>query len=397
MIFDILSYNISWGSMQADNAGLNDVTARGLVEKCIAIKKIDPSKSCLSNVSRVIQNSIDPSKNYGFVGLQESAQWGEILHNTPKLQELSYIGFHSSDTGHLPASATVMFYDHTKFILRASIGVNLHRGNDKRPCLMLLLNDAMGNYYMIANLHNAQQQLNVDAMRYYFLQMVTGFGKSYPESALNKKIEYKDAEHKEDVSDIIMSFSMNNPHVIMMGDWNDKRGVFTKGFSPWVQSPFPGLNTINISSQGSVPITCCNGSGTRIDTKHDHSYGDYILISDNTSFGKINHIPEFFKQNANASMFPTSDHMPVMASVMGGGVVHHPSPVLKRPSREACCKCKISGGGKKKSRKKVKKKSQKKVKKKSRKKVKKKSRKKVKKKSRKKVKKKSRKEVKKKV
>jgi len=77
-----------------------------------------------------------------------------------------------------------------------------------------------------------------------------------------------------------------------------------------------------VSSQSRIPPvkSCCApvGNSAKIRTQlnnQDFTYGDYILASDNCKFLVNNKIPTT-GINHDATYYPASDHLPVLATVV---------------------------------------------------------------------------------
>lgn len=76
----ILSWNICWGCMTADDTSHLDTTAQVLAEKCAR------TQVCLTNVAKLIDND-----EYDIIGLQEATKYNDIILKSKNLQEMGCV------------------------------------------------------------------------------------------------------------------------------------------------------------------------------------------------------------------------------------------------------------------------------------------------------------------
>ena len=99
-----------------------------------------------------------------------------------------------------------------------------------------------------------------------------------------------------------------------MGDTNDHGKDLWRGFK------INGRTTKSIKP----PYTCCVPEGRKTYLRKtsgksdDDKYGDYILINDKLTYKIRNGVPIYFEKNG--LVFPTSDHLPVVAIIKSTGL-----------------------------------------------------------------------------
>ena len=267
---NILCWNVSWGSMAKNT---NDTTAKYLAGYCKEISNNRISK-CLENVSGFIDDS---GKKYDFIALQEATNWELIKKNSKLLSQMNYL--HHKNTN----EDLITFYDQSKYKL---LDFN-RKMESKNHQIMFFYGILDSNYYILINLH---------------------IGHRIP----IEKVERMISKNME------KNFKVNNDikfSVIVTGDFNDHgHSDYWKGLKPFKYTKFTNLKNIIVSCP-EPPLTCCVGrTSIRKGNNEDTMYGDYILVNEELKFVKPNYIPRNFIKNAR--IFPSSDHLPVSASLI---------------------------------------------------------------------------------
>lgn len=269
---NILCWNVSWGSMTKNT---NDITAKYLADYCKDISDNKTSK-CLENVSQFIDES-GKRKKYDFIALQEATNWELIKKNSKLLSQMNYL--HHKNTN----EDLITFYDQSKYKL---LDFN-RKMESKNHQIMFFYGILDSNYYILINLH---------------------IGHRIP----IEKVERMISKNME------KNFKVNNDikfKVIVTGDFNDHgHSDYWKGLKPFKYTKFTNLKKIIVSCP-EPPLTCCVGrTSIRKGNNEDTMYGDYTLVNEELKFVKPNYIPRNFIKNAQ--IFPTSDHLPVSASLI---------------------------------------------------------------------------------
>ena len=108
MSIKILTSNVCWGCMSADENSKNDRTAQPLADICKT--KRDEQLGvhvCLLNISNEIKKN-----KFDFIGLQEATNWNQIFCNIPDMAYLQ----HKVKIGTSDAHADIVtFYDYNKY------------------------------------------------------------------------------------------------------------------------------------------------------------------------------------------------------------------------------------------------------------------------------------------
>ena len=293
-----LTYNVCFGCMLASKGNPNyklDKTAEYIAKYCYHNRLI-VGKNCLNNIRTTINNV---HSNYGsldLVGIQEASKWQDIIL-IRSLQNLICI---SSMGG---SEDMVSLYNPKKFRLDYVTSGNTSYGNDGRPCQILLLNKNDTNEkYMFVNVHFGHHQNKTqleDKLNRIISQGLYTRGTGYNLNLVNthQGIKLDDKTIK----------SYNK--IIFMGDTNDHGKDLWRGFK------INGRTTKSIKP----PYTCCVPEGRKTYLRKtsgksdDDKYGDYILINDKLRFITNNGVPKNF--NKRGLVFPTSDHLPVVAII----------------------------------------------------------------------------------
>ena len=330
----VLSYNVCWGCMSANESSENNRTAEPLATRCRDEKKSTGQNVCLNNVVSIIKNA----QPIDFLGLQEASGWHEIYEKL-KFPHLGFI--HHTISLSFGDVEMATFYNTEKFKLLAFKVGNLvfPRGKeDGRPYQILFLQKKdSGNYFIVINVHCGHRNNDSASLQELLSQDITNL----VDCTDTKEIHFENAQTKDlsDCSDLLE----NEYHIIFMGDTNDHgKTNLWKGFNPFNISP---LNK-KIKSDNEPPRTCCLISRY---PPYSH-YGDYILISNNLEYLHENIVPEhnmnYDYDESNVSYsgmsdLPASDHFPVlsiirekhMKSKHGGGRKKQTKKRYKRTSR----------------------------------------------------------------
>ena len=306
-----MTYNVCFGCMLGSKGSTNytrDGTALYIATHCYH------NRNCLNNIKTTFDNVLSNSK-YGsldLVGIQEASKWQDIIEAI-SLKNLICISSREINED------MVSLYNPTKFTLDYVTSGNTKPG-DGRPGQILLLTEKTTNEkYMFINVHFAhlqtKKQLEDSLDKIIKGLYVQGTGTNLDLVSTKGSITLDDKTIK----------SYNK--VIFMGDTNDHGTVnLWKGFK------INGETTKSIKP----PNTCCvpesgknylRGTGGLNDSK----LGDYILINDKLNFITNNEVPMGF--NTNGSVFPTSDHLPVVAVINSAAAGPAAAPASWTPPR----------------------------------------------------------------
>jgi hypothetical protein len=363
----VLTWNICWGCMSANETSKNDSTARLIASRCAELNE-DTSKTsrtptspspiptqsppiptsptpkviyknpraniCLLNVIKLINN-----RNYDIIGLQEIVNSDIIRRNIYNYNNYEYIHniITRSDKDidkdkYISVNVElVTFINKKKFKIIHSIKGDLNRelpnaSVDARPYHIIFLEyNTTKQKLIVINLHNGKKM------------------DFYTKSGLAKT--FTDATKKLPATIILDEYTS----IINIGDFNDNQDTredFYKGYTP--------IPNINVSSKNKVPPnTCCRGKPLKddkgklisikgaeaytytLDEAKDEEnlytklngndiindlknininiqkfpyYGDYILISDNLTYKQI---PSIIDTQKTLS----SDHLAVDAII----------------------------------------------------------------------------------
>lgn len=217
---NVLSWNICFGCMYANEKSKSDVTALVIAEYCKTKNKETNTHECLNNVIKFINNG-----NYDLIGLQEVVEtinWDEIISRNTNLQKMAYVfntvnfKFNGKDPD--LAASMVTLYNKERFTLIAATVGNLSTDKfDGRPYQMLYLNDNTTNdKYLMINLHNGKfDPFHKEELEKKFSTFI-----NQPVGYLNQnnihslKLDDKKTSLREIICETI-------PHVICLGDFND--------------------------------------------------------------------------------------------------------------------------------------------------------------------------------
>ena len=287
-IFRILSWNISWGAMTANETSKNDISAKYLAYyKCYNFGNV-PNPSCKDNVINYLKKL---NSSFHFIGLQEAAKWNDIY----KELKNKYAIIHSRSG----IANLVTLYRNNIYKYKDHINDFIHTSG--RPYHIILFKHILtNNNYIIINLHNGHNTT-----------------KNELEITLSKGI------------DKIKSININKHYrTIIFGDFNDHGNYnYWKGFYPFKYSKFKNLQNIKVKCKYKPPNTCCIGkSFLRTNINQDLYYGDYILVDNNFTVKLKLPNPKIF--NYNAHIYPTSDHLPIIGKIFNYNA--HIYPIYKR-------------------------------------------------------------------
>ena len=93
MAINVLSWNVCFGCKCSDKISSNDKSSQTLPSFCEKLKiergvNVCLVNVCLLNVSKFIDYSCLDGKSYDFIGLQESANWMEIIRRSSELSKM---------------------------------------------------------------------------------------------------------------------------------------------------------------------------------------------------------------------------------------------------------------------------------------------------------------------
>jgi len=235
---NVLSYNISFGSMYANELGVKyDTTSKRLAIECKKLRDANGNKHvCLKNVSDFLNASILNNK-VNFIGTQESTNWDIIFNETSSLRIKFGCIKHTSINEDMAS-----FFNNKDFIVIAiKIGdlkygrpyqiifskykstpciiINLHNPHlvslNAKNYLQSKLSQNLNMAYLVENYKNSYNFIDISGNRvgnYYY--NYADLGKSGVDIV------------ETDISDLIKTEFME-PLVICMGDFNDsKRPIF---------------------------------------------------------------------------------------------------------------------------------------------------------------------------
>ena len=209
----------------------------------------------------------------------------------------------------------VTFYDNRKYRLLLAKCGNISSASDRRPYQILVFKVIQtADPIIVINLHNKQN-----------------CSQTFLEKALSRDLEnmikISSGVNFENIQNMKTSKIdpkiLENAKVFMIGDFNDNKNQnFWKGIQPFKYSDIPEIENIVVSSHGiEPPKTCCTPSNLdgyyklrEKENNYDIYIGDYILISDDLEYKIPNHIKSDFEISALKN--PTSDHLPVEASIL---------------------------------------------------------------------------------
>ena len=318
-VIKVLSWNICFGCMYSNEKSIMDTTAFKLANTCREINDKKNENVCLINVANFIAKH-----TYDFICLQEATNWEQIYTIClTKNQNLAYL-HHSVPIGETTFRANmVTFYDSSKFEIKYARVSNLAPKIDGRPYQILFFTEYLTQKkIIIINVHCSHSPIYTNTLSENLNMCV---------DLTNTAIKsYKNINQKQtiDVSEYIIQ-NCNDFNVIMMGDFNDHRRYYWRGFKPFekVDNWLPLksklrnviLSVLSIERRNQIepPKTCCVGEKKLRHTKNeDKENVDYVLI-DPTKMDFIiqNKIPDDSEFIYNAELYPTSDHIPIISEL----------------------------------------------------------------------------------
>ena len=300
----ILSWNICWGCMKADDTSAGDGTARFLAQEC------KQSQLCLQNVVELINY-----EEYDIIGLQEAAKYADIINRSPRLRTMGCI----HHTLHISRGRIIVdidlttFYNTEKFkVMAVKVGNIDEFDQDGRPYHIIFLEHTnTSDKYIIINLHNAHSISKNDLQR----RLSNNIDTLFIVDPVNRNKDFMNIEDMG-VSDGSQLFEDNTFKTIVLGDFNDHgRGNYWRGLQPFSNTSFQNLRSIVVSSQTiPPPYTCCTGKNSlRTAGDRDDLFGDYILIDNSLNYSTPNTIVKYFMDNIKTKL--SSDHKPVFAII----------------------------------------------------------------------------------
>lgn len=229
----ILSWNICWGCMAADESSKDDLTAAKLAVVCQANKVVGKS-TCLFNVVNFIQKS-----DYDLIALQESKNWEEIYEN---IKDNEYLFANYSLRHPWGAIVDITVFYKKKFTIEGGYFGNIV-DDDARPYQFLLMNDGTKKFYFI-NIHNGHL---ISKPR---LEETINNNNLYVPLVANVDVKFIDDQWMVNGNDIIPTQNpKENLPIIIAGDFNDHGK-----YNYWQDLT---INTKNLSSTKPPPLTCC--------------------------------------------------------------------------------------------------------------------------------------------
>jgi hypothetical protein len=298
----ILTYNICWGCMKADDTSKNDRTAYVLAVKCAEEKKQTGTNVCLNNVARSIDNF---STKYDFIALQEAVKVQELANTSKKLSTMGYV--HHRIMGNTIIEL-VTFYNKNRYKVIAVTYGEL-KFKDGRPYHIILLSDKNTQEQIIfINLHNGH-----GVAKEVIEDIINNFNFGVDFVNINSDIHIN-VDTMQKVS-IEKRFNADTKPigVFVAGDFNDHGNhAYWKGITLFKNSNNDKIRNTQVKLSTQPPNTCCQPSGMtgrlRPDNTQDPLYGDYILSSA-THECISQKIPDNFVYDASKN--PTSDHLPL--------------------------------------------------------------------------------------
>ena len=374
---NVLTYNVSWEAMTANTKDPHTGSAQKVADLCTeksANKTGDNTNQCLINVAEVIENTPDDKTQLDFVGLQEATNWNIIRNKSNKLNKMKYIhhnirDFTVPDNDNKATEDLVSFYNPDKFDF---IAVKIGQLENRPFQLVYLEHKASKEIYLFINVHlphaKKKKKINIDDILtnfkfassssyiykksdstkdignlenlriYNFINTTTAAAATAAAATAQAK---KITDYNNNTNNMIFDINPYNDiyttkHIIFLGDTNDKGNIkLYENFKP-----FEKMNTTtithNVVKQNASafkainmrPITplntCCNSIATQIEKYKEENgnkgnIADYILIS-NTGLDykdkkNPNKIPTFLTSKPKFGYFPTSDHLPVYATI----------------------------------------------------------------------------------
>ena len=333
---NVMTYNLCWGCMSANDKSQFDRTAEYLAVKCQRVRDQTKQHQCANNITQNIIAAFDKNTRTGtcdILALQEATNWRLIydgLKNSKKKRWFTDCGYihHQTKTETGAFAELCTLYNRNKFILKSAALGDI--GNGRPFQIIRLWWREFDRELIVINLHNSHhgsaaviyQALNATDRQKIITKISAPFcvdGGIITEPDNTHRISKigRTLKSKARLSNNSDSSSDKEPFIIFLGDTND-HGKFKlwRGFNPL--SEYPGSEG-KVSNQSNKPPvkSCCApvGNSSRIRTnpnQEDFAYGDYILATPNLRFLKNNIIPTQ-GINHDASLYPASDHLPVLS------------------------------------------------------------------------------------
>lgn len=281
VIINILTWNISWGCMTANQESLQDHTAQALASHCYQLARKYRQPICLQNVCALL----DQEKiKHDLIAFQEASNWKKLIQNSHRLSKMKSVHSQSSQ------SEIVSFFNPSKFELKSVSYGEIESG---RPCHLLLLSVLKTHHQLILiNVHNSK-----------------GYSESDLETGLSKLITPK-------IQSQLQTLKKPIP-IIVAGDFNDHgHSNYWKKTYPFRHSQTILKRSVVSTNRKKPPLSCCIGKESLkpCSIANYSLYGDYILVSSDFKVIRGNHIhPDF---NFDCQKYPTSDHLPVSKRVV---------------------------------------------------------------------------------
>lgn len=322
----ILTWNVCFGCVTSNTKEISnlDKTAKALSQHCQIQYESTNTNVCLNNITEFITKD-----DYDIIGLQEASNHINLIDNI--LEKKNYLSFiHSKERGENGYFADILtFYNSNKLKIEYVINGNLSE-KDARPYQILFFNEInTSNKIIIINLHYLYK--NKDLFKGNYDETFSGYSKDYLINKLREKMNYANdlldddkknylnLDENNKLKDIREYILENEFYTILLGDLNDHDLS-----RYWENLDFSTLfhKDIILSSNIQPPNSCCigrnviskKGYSQKFSEEQFNKYGDYILIDNKRLyFKKNNSIPEGL--DLDATSYPTSDHLPVTATV----------------------------------------------------------------------------------
>jgi hypothetical protein len=313
LILKVITWNISFGSMLANEEGMNDWTGLYLAGYCEYLNNTFNSNICLKNVQFILFPK-EGDKMYDIIALQEASNWREIFDEENNKKKYNYITTSLLNTrGSLVPLTT--FYNKQKLKLKSVQFGNLHNPNDVRPndvrpndvrpndvrpyhVLVFESLEFYNTYFTFINLHNGHNKdlkidnlINENNIVYNILDRFTEslhliFNTNKENNIkidlINMEIGGIKADNDSNI--VTIGNKINNNNIIIVGDFNNIYNYLS-------------IHGKEIKRTENRLKTCCTGSSSirSRDINNDIKEGDMIMISNTEQRNKINvNIPQNF-------------------------------------------------------------------------------------------------------
>lgn len=338
---NILTYNLCWGCMTANDKSKFDRTAEYLAVKCQHALLTSKQHQCATNIINNIALAFAKNTRSGkcdILAMQEATNWRLVydglkahkLSTRAGLAELGYIHHLTrTETGALAELCTL--YNRTRFQLKSVVIGDI--GNGRPFQIIRLWCRVLRQELIVINIHNSHHgSANIiqAALNNTSAQKLFTISPSNDPSNGCLDAGIWEPSTTPSTTDLVMlrhnmQTTKKSKLILFMGDTNDHgRFKLWRGFIPFPMMQCAGdkPNYLKVSTQSRIPPakSCCAPVGNSANIRtglqdQDFTYGDYILASDNLKFLVNNKIPTV-GINHDATYYPASDHLPVLATVV---------------------------------------------------------------------------------